>query len=69
MLQVKWEWLPGRPINISHPLTFNLHGDWTATGGEDLQGVPLVQVCKAPPTPLRSADRDAGENVSQQHQL
>lgn len=52
MLQVKREWLPGCLINITNPLTFNLHGDGTLTGSKDLQGIPLAQVCKTPRVPL-----------------
>lgn len=53
MLQVKWERLPGCPINVTHPWTLNLHGDWTLTGSKDLQGIPLAHVCKTSPIPLR----------------
>lgn len=36
MLQIKREWLPGSAINITNSLTFDLHGDWTLRGSENL---------------------------------
>ncbi|TNN45143.1 hypothetical protein EYF80_044682 [Liparis tanakae] len=58
MLQVEGKRLPDAPLRLgaTPPLTLDLHGDWTLTGRQDLQSIPLAQVGKTPPTHLRGRE-------------
>lgn len=59
VLQIEREGLPGSPACLcsTPPLTLNLHGDWTLTGRQNPQSVPLAQVCETPPTHLVQGDK------------